>query len=201
MTEKKTTRTLKSDIASNSKRLCNVKEPKPQAKKEPEVPSKRTSSNPGPTVLKKAKPPVKEQSPAATESNEPSLKVNDKAVGSINSSQRGDSTVPVKDSSSHQAGYRQNNWPGRCSALQLACRSVAPVAPVTPFDAGPGAQYYTLPVGHSCATRSIRYTGGKSTKCTVQYPVGKPLPRIILQRHGVDGHTKLPVGLVAQEHG
>ncbi|KAG2016686.1 hypothetical protein GB937_006165 [Aspergillus fischeri] len=69
MTEEKTTQTLKSDTVPKSKRLCNVsvKEPKPQAKKEPEVPSKRTNSNSGPTVLKTAKLPVKEQSPAATE--------------------------------------------------------------------------------------------------------------------------------------
>jgi hypothetical protein len=119
------------------------------------MPSKRTNSNPGPTVLKKAKLPVKEQSPAATESNEPSPKVNDKAVGSINISQRGDSTVPVKDSRRDQAGYMQNVGQDDAQHCSWPVTPVAPVAAVTPFDAGPGAQYYTLPVGHSGATQPV----------------------------------------------
>ncbi|KAF4163240.1 hypothetical protein CNMCM6936_001043 [Aspergillus lentulus] len=154
MTEKKTTRTLKSDTgAKTAKRLCNVtvKGPKLQAKKESGLTSKRTNSNPGPSVVKKAKLPEEEKI-HAVQTNESSLNANDKAVGSINVSQKIDSTVPVKDSSSHQASYTQNV--GQYDA-QHRSWPVPPVAPVAPFDAGPGAQYSTLPVGHFGGTQPI----------------------------------------------
>ncbi|RHZ64990.1 hypothetical protein CDV55_105148 [Aspergillus turcosus] len=155
MTEKKTTRTLKSDTAPKTKRLCNVtvKESEAQAKKKSVVPSKRTNRNPGPDVLvKKTKLSEKEESPTATQKNEPRPKVSEEAVGSINAGQMVDSTAAVKHPSSHQTGYMKNvsqysaqhcGWP------------VAPVAVITPFDARPTAQHYILPVGQFGGTQPI----------------------------------------------
>ncbi|RHZ53831.1 uncharacterized protein CDV56_104140 [Aspergillus thermomutatus] len=151
MTEKKMTRTLKSVTAPKTKRLCNgtVKEPKAQEKKEPDVASKRTNSNPTPNVLvKKAKLSEEERSSTVTESKKSSPKISDKAVGSINAGQMAESTTAVKDPSSHQAGYMH-------ISQYDAQHCSGPAAPVAPFGARPEAQHYVPPVGQFAGNQHV----------------------------------------------